>query len=172
MIPLRTLTWATWARAAPAGLPAASLGELGLDAAGVAARVRERLEGAASLEVVREHKGKTRHIDVREHLVEADGALEVEVGSEAEREALRRAGLLGDLVPIRFATKLGHGVSAKPTEVVEALLGAPVHARLLREGLYARRDGVRRGLFELEALRAPRRERTLASTAEGPQASA
>ena len=155
-----------------AGLPAASLGELGLDAAGVAARVRERLEGAASLEVVREHKGKTRHIDVREHLVEADGALEVEVGSEAEREALRRAGLLGDLVPIRFATKLGHGVSAKPTEVVEALLGAPVHARLLREGLYARRDGVRRGLFELEALRAPRRERTLASTAEGPQASA
>lgn len=140
---------ATWV----AGLPVDSLRALGLDADGIAARVEERRRGPLTLE--RLHKGRQRVVDV--------GAVlgEVEVG--AGLEALRRAGLLGELLPIRFATRLAPDGSAKPTEVLRALLGQEVHARFIREGVWARRGERRVGLLDLEALRPRAAESTLST---------
>lgn len=138
---------ATWV----AGLPASSLDALGLDAATLAARVAERRRGP--LKVLRLHKGRERVVDVGSVLGE------VEVGEGLP--ALRRAGLVGDLLPLRFATRLADSGSAKPTEVLRALLGQEVHARVVREGVWARRGERRVGLLELAALRERADEPTL-----------
>ena len=48
---------------------------------------------------------------------------------------IQRAGFLGELVPMRFRVHLDPAGTAKPTEVLEMLLGDAVPARLVREAL-------------------------------------
>ena len=67
-----------------------------------------------SLVVRREKKGIGRHVDI------GPGLLEVEVGGA---ETLARAGLVGDLVPLRFRVVLGTPNTPRPREVVRALFG-------------------------------------------------
>lgn len=137
------------------GLPRSSLDALGIDGAGLDAHVEARLAGP--LEVRREVKGIGRKVDVGAFL------RDVEVG--AGGDALARAGIVGDLVPVRFATTLLQSGSARPGEVVRALLGQEVPVRLVREGLFAERDGARVDPLSLEALRT-RRPATAATEAD------
>jgi radical SAM-linked protein len=136
------------------GIPRSTLDALGLtDVAALDAHVRARLEG--SLEVRRDVKGIGRMVDVGTYL------REVVVGEGSDE--LTRAGLVGDLVPLRFATRLVSGGSARPSEVVQALLGAELPVRLVRVGLFAERDGERVDLLQLDRLRVARSEPTDAS---------
>ncbi len=126
------------------GIPRSTLRELGLaDVTALDAHVRERLEG--SLEVMRDVKGIGKKVDVGAYL------RDVAVGEGAE--SLTRAGLIGELLPIRFSTKLVQGGSARPSEVVQALLGRELPLRLVRVGLFALRDGERVDPLSLERLR-------------------
>lgn len=126
------------------GVPRSTLDALELASVeALEAHVRARLDGP--LQVRRDVKGIGRTIEVGQYL------RDVEVG--AGHEALERAGLFGDLVPVRFTTRILQGGSARPSEVVQALLGAEHPVRLVRVGLFAERDGVRVGALDLEALR-------------------
>ncbi|MEZ4251012.1 MAG: TIGR03960 family B12-binding radical SAM protein [Polyangiales bacterium] len=126
------------------GVPRSTLAELGLaDAEALEAFVRTRLEG--KLEVMRDVKGIGKKVDVGAYL------RDVVVGEGSEE--LARAGLVGELVPLRFSTNLVQGGSARPSEVVQALLGRELPVRLVRVGLFALRDGERIDPLELERLR-------------------
>lgn len=130
-----------------AGVPRQVLREQGMSDEDLMALVSARAEGPLS--VTRVQKGKSRVVDV-------SAALTHVACGEGE-DVLRRAGLMGDLLPVRFATTLDPNGTAKPTEVVEALLEGDVgsfHPRLVREGLFARRGERRVSPLELEALRA------------------
>jgi hypothetical protein len=61
----------------------------------------------------------------------------VRVGNDADREALTRAGLLGDLLPIEAVVELGPTGSSKAAEVVEALFGAGFPHKAVRAELLA-----------------------------------
>ena len=109
-----------------AALPRAGLQALGLaDAEALAAHIAERRAGELTL--TRETKRGAKEVDV--------GAVlrSVEVGAGAE--VLERAGLVGELVPMRFTVHLDPAGTAKPTEVLEVLLGDAVPARIVREAL-------------------------------------
>lgn len=126
------------------GVPRSTLHELGLvSVAALDAHVRERLAGP--LEVRRDVKGIGKKVDVGAYL------RDVVVGEGGE--ALTRAGLVGELVPVRFTTKLVQGGSARPSEVVQALLGEERPVRLVRVGLFALREGERVDPLALERLR-------------------
>tara|TARA_B100001750_G_scaffold121716_1_gene96536 strand:- start:2470 stop:3105 length:636 start_codon:yes stop_codon:yes gene_type:complete len=128
-----------------AALPRVALAELGLgDVDALRAHVAERRAGELSL--VRETKRGPKTIDV--------GAVlrDVEVGVGAE--TLERAGFVGELVPMRFRVHLDPAGTAKPTEVLEVLLGQDVPARLVREALVGE-DG-RTALDEREPKKRPK----------------
>jgi radical SAM-linked protein len=61
----------------------------------------------------------------------------VRVGSDADREELLSAGLLGDLLPIEAVVALGPTGSAKAAEVVEALFGPGFPHKAVRSRLLA-----------------------------------
>lgn len=113
-----------------AGLPAAARAALGLDGEDA---LRARVEAARSggdLRVRRTVKGIGREIDVGAYLLDVDAG--------AGGEALDRAGLAGDLLPLRFTLAVSPNGSARPTEALEALLGPGVHAPLVRAELRGR----------------------------------
>ena len=129
------------------GVPRSTLEALDLrDASALDAHVRARLDGP--LQVRRDVKGIGRMVDVSAYL------RDVVVGDGGE--SLTRAGLVGDLVPVRFTTTITPNGSARPSEVVQALLGAEHPVRLVRVGLFAERDGVRLDALRLDALRTVR----------------
>jgi hypothetical protein len=78
--------------------------------------------------------------------------LDVRVGEGAE--ALQRAGLRGDLLPITLRIRLAPDGSAKASEAVEALLGADVPTRIVRTALLCRRERGTAEPMDLAGLRA------------------
>ncbi|HEY8427992.1 MAG TPA: TIGR03936 family radical SAM-associated protein, partial [Sandaracinaceae bacterium] len=136
-----------------AGVPELSLRELGLDLEGLCARVAERRTGP--LVVRRDIDGIGKKVDVKQYL------LGVEVGAGAE--VLERAGIAGRLVPMRIRLRITGGGTAKPSEALEALLGADVPARFVREALLAHQDGERISPREVARLRSAPRTAELAA---------
>jgi hypothetical protein len=106
------------------GLPEAALSALGIsDAQALSELVAERRAG--SLSVIRNVKGIRRQVDVGSYLQE------VTVGAGAD--ALTRAGFEGVLVPLSFSLKVTGQGGARPSEVLDTLLGdAEIPARLVR----------------------------------------
>ncbi len=116
-----------------------------LEESKLARHIEQRLAGP--LVGTRIRKGIGRKVDV--------GRVLHDVALGEGRDTLAKAGILGDLIPLRFATRMDDKGSAKPTEVIEALLG-DVPCRLVREGVYAERDGARISPLDLVALRQPK----------------
>lgn len=106
------------------GLPAAALEVLGVkDAEGLRAHIAQRQAGPMT--VVRDAKGIKRTIRVADYL------RDVEVG--AGGEALRNAGIEGDLVPFRFGVVMTGQGGVRPVEVLEVLLtDAEIPVRIVR----------------------------------------
>jgi radical SAM family uncharacterized protein/radical SAM-linked protein len=128
-----------------AGLPQAALDLIGVrDADGLARRLQDGARG--DLIVRRDIDGIGKRIDVGRFL------RDVRAGEGAA--VLQQAGLRGDLVPVELRVAIGGDGSAKPTEVLEALLGrADVPARFVRAGLLCTQTGARLAPLELDALR-------------------
>jgi len=144
------------------GLPVSALPHAGLlsrptDGDWVTA-VRHEVEGqleGGNLVVLRTVDGIGKKIDVRSFL----RGVRVGVG----REALDRAGIMGDLLPIQIDTALSGSSGVRVGEVVEALLGKEVPFRAVRASMWARRPGSDHDTtpLDLAALRrdaAPQRE--------------
>jgi radical SAM-linked protein len=145
-----------------AGLPAAALELIGaLDAAALAQRLQDGARG--DLVVRRDIDGIGKRIDVGRFL------LGVRVGEGAD--ALQRAGLRGELVPVELRVAIRGDGTAKPTEVLEALLGrADVPARFVRAELLCTQAGVRVAPLDLEGVRsafAARRAQDAATASAG-----
>jgi len=142
-----------------AALPRAAFEALGIapgDLDALRARVEARRSGP--LEVRRTIDGIGRTIDVGAYLVGID------VG--AGGEALAEAGLTGELWPVAISLRITGSGTAKPTEALEALVGAPsseLPVRLVRAALGARRGDRLVPPLELEALRRPRSPRDASS---------
>ncbi len=109
----------------------------------VEARIAARREGA--LIVRRTIEGIGKDVDVGKYLVS------ITPGGGAE--LLARAGIVGDLVPLAFTTRITGQGTTKATEVIEALLGKDLPARIVRAGLYGLRDSGRHAPLEVDALR-------------------
>ncbi len=138
-----------------AGVPHLALAELGLDLEGLRARVSERL-AAGQLVVRRDIEGIGKDVDVGRFL------LGVEVG--AGGEVLARAGIAGRLAPVRLRLAITGGGAAKPSEALDALLGArDVSARFVREALLAHHGGERVSPREVARLRSAPRAPELAA---------
>jgi radical SAM family uncharacterized protein/radical SAM-linked protein len=75
--------------------------------------------------------GLGKKVDVR-HFVQT-----LRVGGDEEREALSRAGLLGDLIAVEARVALGPTGSAKAAEVAEAVFGAGFPHKAVRAQLLA-----------------------------------
>ena len=127
-----------------AGLPQSSLEALTLNKVTLPEHVAARRE--QPLHVRRRRKLIAKTIDVGHYLVD------VNVGAGAE--TLQAAGIVGDLLPVRFGVRMTDDGSAKPTEVLRALLGEDVPARLVREGLFKHHEDQRIDLMDLPSLRA------------------
>jgi radical SAM-linked protein len=128
-----------------AALPRATLAALGLeDASALQAHLDARMQG--KLEVRRNVEGIGKRIDVSRALVSAHAG--------AGAEVLARAGLIGELLPIELRMRLLQDGSAKATEAIEALLGAELPVRIVRQGLYCAAVGPDVTPLDLEALRA------------------
>ena len=148
-----------------AGLPRASLEACGCsDAQALDALVRERMQG--ELRTRRNIDGIGKWVDVKRYLDD------VEVGAGAD--ALERAGIVGDLTPLRIRIKITDAGSAKVSEALETLLGRDeVPARFVRERLGWREGSEHGSPLELERLRDVRDAQTttkLPATAEQPTA--
>jgi radical SAM family uncharacterized protein/radical SAM-linked protein len=155
-----------------AGLSRDALEELGLPSDGAAAEraLTERIAARRAegrLVVRRVIDGVGKDVDV--------GAYLLDVRPGAGGEVLARAGLVGALVPVELRLRITGGGSAKAQEALDVLLapaellaqgagtaGAAsvakqgvVRARVVREGLYGTRDGVRHDPLSIEALRRP-----------------
>lgn len=127
-----------------AAVPRAALGDVSLDElrAGIEAR------RGGELVVHRTVKGIGKKIDVARYL------LGVDAGSGAD--VLERAGLRGELLPIRIELRVTGGGTARPSEALRALLGRSedLPVRWVRESLAAEFDGVVIAPEDLEPLRA------------------
>ena len=134
-----------------AGVPRSTLREYGLDGEGA---LRDRVDArrlAGGLRAYRSIKGIKKKVDVSGVLLDA------QVGEGAGD--LARAGLGGDLIPVRLVVAFGRKGSAKVSEVLGALLDADVvYARYVRAGLYARRAGERIAPLDLDAHRRAARD--------------
>jgi radical SAM family uncharacterized protein/radical SAM-linked protein len=75
--------------------------------------------------------GLGKKVDVRRFVQSA------RIGTEEDRAALARAGLLGELLPVEAVVALGPTGSAKAAEVVEALFGAGFPHKAVRVQLLA-----------------------------------
>lgn len=96
--------------------------------------------------VYRENRGIKRKIDARETLVS------VSVGEGAD--AIREAGIVGDLIPIELLVRVDSDKGkARPNELLEALLGSTFESRLIRAALYQRVGNELISPLDLEALR-------------------
>ncbi len=131
-----------------AGLSRDALATLGVsDEAGLRALFASRRDG--ELVVRRTVKGIGKKVDVGHFL------LGVSVGDEAE--ALKSAGIVGELLPVRMTIASGPAGTARPTEVLEALGGvAELSARYVRTRLGCRIAGEVLSPHDLEAIRAAR----------------
>ncbi len=70
------------------------------------------------------------------------------------RDELERAGLAGNLLPIRITLRLDGRTTPRPAEVLRALTGvSDVEPRVVRTGFFARRASGRVGPLDIEALR-------------------
>lgn len=98
------------------GLSSTTLERLG-GRSGVEQRVRQFLDRSEAW-VRRDVKGVGRKVDVRA------GVTALWLGDEAEREELRRAGIVGRLTPLKVVLPLGSGGTVRLGEVIEALFGA------------------------------------------------
>ena len=128
-----------------AGVSVDGLRNLGLDDRAL----RSRFEGAGhDLAVWREVRGVAKRIDVGAALVEG-------VVGEGH-EALERAGLTGDLLPIRMTLRLGGKTTPRPFEVLRALTGADLAPRVVRTQLFTRRNQERISPLDLSRLRVRR----------------
>jgi radical SAM-linked protein len=83
------------------------------------------------LVIRRDIDGLGKKVDVR-HFVQT-----LRVGGDEEREALSRAGLLGDLVPVEARVALGPTGSTKAAEVAEAVFGPGFPHKAVRVQLLA-----------------------------------
>lgn len=69
-------------------------------------------------------------------------------------DALRQAGIVGDLLPVRITLQLGGKTTPRPSEVLQAITGAKgLSPRVVRVGLFARRGGTQVDALSLEAVR-------------------
>jgi radical SAM-linked protein len=94
----------------------------------LAERVRSVL-AADSVRVRREVKGLAKMVDVRSYL------RSVSPLDAAGLAAVRRAGLVGDLVGFDAVAEIRGDGAAKPSEIAEVLLGASVPTQLVRVAL-------------------------------------
>ena len=108
--------------------------------------LREKLsEPHDELSVWRDIHGIGKRVDVGAAL------LSTVVGDG--RDELDRAGLAGDLLPIRITLRLGGKTTPRPAEVLRALTDVSVEPRVVRTGFFARRASGRVRPLDLEALR-------------------
>jgi hypothetical protein len=146
-----------------AGFPRATLAELGLpDEAALRAAVQAKV--GTPLRARREIQGNlAKWVDVSRYLISAEVG---EGGAELER-----AGIVGELIPVRVRLAITGEGSAKISEALETLLGkTEVPARIVRTGLYAHLGDQRVGPLELETVRALRS--AMNTTAEASDADA
>jgi radical SAM-linked protein len=129
-------------------LPFKELGALGFaDEEALRARLEER---PPTLHVDREVRGIKKRVDVGAALVD----LRVGEGGEA----LRAAGIEGDLLPVTMSLRLDGKTTPRPSEVLRALTGIPEWApKVVRSAFYALRGDARVDPLQLEALRRPSR---------------
>jgi radical SAM family uncharacterized protein/radical SAM-linked protein len=134
-----------------AGVPRAALADLGVaDEAALYARIEARM-AEEKLLVRRDYKGIGKNVDVKHTLL----ALEAGQGGDV----LARAGIAGDLLPLRYSVRIDPKGTAKSTEVLSAIFERDtVPARIVRAGLFARRGERRHAPLEVEALRTSRTE--------------
>jgi hypothetical protein len=109
----------------------------------VRAHVAARREGA--LVVMRRVDGVGKKVDVGALL----DALTVDEGDDA----VRAAGYVGELLALRFRTRVLPTGAAKAMEVVEALFGPEAPARYIRTAMGRLRDGVVVSPMTLDAQR-------------------
>ncbi len=140
-----------------AALPRAALDALGVrDAAELQQRIALAAQGP--LAVRREIDGIGKRVDVAQYLLGARAG----VGAEA----LRQAGLVGELMPLELRLRITGSGTAKPSEALQALLGQPeLPVRFVRAALLCSRHGTRVSPLELEQVRA-----ALAQAREQPPA--
>lgn len=99
----------------------------------------------AHLHVDREIRGVKKRVEIGPAL------LNLEVGRG--HEALQRAGLAGDLVPVTITLRLNGKTTPRPGEVLSALTGLELSPRVVRSELFAVRKAGRVAPLQLEALR-------------------
>jgi radical SAM family uncharacterized protein len=114
--------------------------------ASLAAEIEGQREGG-TLVVLREIDGIKKKIDVRRWLERAT------VGRGGE--ALRAAGIVGDLIPIEVDVALSGQGGVKISEVVEALVGKELPVRPIRVAMWPSRGGRRLDPMDLVAVRGP-----------------
>jgi hypothetical protein len=96
--------------------------------------LRERAAAALAAEtlpVTRVIDRQSKPVDVRTYL------RSLEVGSEAAKMAVARAGLVGDLVVVEVEVAVLGSGAVKSSEVAEVLAGADVYCRAIRMALLA-----------------------------------
>jgi radical SAM family uncharacterized protein/radical SAM-linked protein len=104
-------------------------------------------ERPADLHIDREIKGLKKRVDVGAALVD------IAVGDGAE--ALEKAGMVGDLLPVTITLRLGGNTTPRPAEVLRALTGVDgLVPRVVRSGFFANRPAGRVTPLQLELLRA------------------
>jgi len=104
-------------------------------------------ERPAELHIDREIKGLKKRVNVGAALVD------IAVGDGAE--ALEKAGMVGDLLPVTITLRLGGNTTPRPAEVLRALTGVDALApRVVRSGFFANRPAGRVTPLQLELLRA------------------
>jgi radical SAM family uncharacterized protein/radical SAM-linked protein len=140
-----------------AALPRSALERCGVpDVRALEALVRERAQG--ELRTRRTIEGIGKWVDVKSYLVSA------EVGAGAD--ALERAGIVGDLTPVKIQLRFLDSGTAKVAEALDTLLGASdVPARFVRENLLWRLGDAHGDPLELERLRASRAARDVPNAA-------
>jgi radical SAM family uncharacterized protein/radical SAM-linked protein len=138
-----------------AGLPLATLSELGFQDAGALREVVAARSGG-ELRTRRLVDGIGKWVDVHRYL------REVAVGDG--EEFLSDAGIGGELLPIRFRLEITDSGSAKASEVLETLLNArEVPARIVRTALGWRAGSAHGTPFDLERYAAARAAVTIAT---------
>jgi radical SAM-linked protein len=147
-----------------AGIPRAALGALAVEGPDeLGALVAARRGGDLRVRRVFDnapHKNKT--IDVARFL------LEVAVDDELGAQALARAGVLGELVPLRLRLAIEAAGTARAKEALEALTGQPdLPCALVRSGVWGSPRGTRAEPRTLEAFRKPT-PATVATDASAP----
>ena len=137
-----------------AGLAPDALASLGLSRAEVVERIEHADRG--HLVVRRVVKGLAKKVDVGSYLLAATG--------DAGGEWLARAGIGGDLFPVRMRFRVTPTGTARATEGLEALLGTgDLSARFVRTQAWGCPETVRSTPLDLDAFRPPPKPQAHAS---------